>query len=317
MNEEYCVDNAKNKICSLSLSLGFTLIELSIVLVIIGLIVGGVLVGQNLINAATVRSQITQIERFNTAARTFRVKYGYLPGDIPDPQASSFGFAARGAYAGQGDGNGIIVGNHGCSGCDSGEKEAAGETVMFWVDLNKAGLIEGSFTTATSSTEPGSDITGSAVGNYLPSAKIGQGNYIYVWAGGSFSGGWVYTGVNYYGISAVSTILAASLGGKVSSTPGLSVSQAYNIDQKIDDGLPQTGKVVAIYLGTAGSGDPIWTDGTDSLTQIPPQSPSLKTVSPSATTCYDNAGVANAAEIYTTKVNGGNGINCALSFQFQ
>ncbi|MCC7259610.1 MAG: type II secretion system protein, partial [Alphaproteobacteria bacterium] len=41
---------------------GFTLVELSIVMVIIGLIVGGVLVGQNLIKAAEMRATIQQIE---------------------------------------------------------------------------------------------------------------------------------------------------------------------------------------------------------------------------------------------------------------
>jgi prepilin-type N-terminal cleavage/methylation domain-containing protein len=87
---------------------GFTLIELSIVLVIIGLIVGGVLVGQNLIDAAAVRAQISQIEKYNTAANTFRGKYGYLPGDIPNPYAAQFGFLPRGTYKGQGDGNGVI-----------------------------------------------------------------------------------------------------------------------------------------------------------------------------------------------------------------
>lgn len=49
---------------------GFTLIELSIVLVIIGLIVGGVLVGKDLIIASEVRSQIGQIEKYNTAVHT-------------------------------------------------------------------------------------------------------------------------------------------------------------------------------------------------------------------------------------------------------
>src|SRR5271156_1365895 len=87
---------------------GFTLIELSIVLVIIGLIVGGVLVGRDLIASAQVRSQITQIEKYNTATNTFRAKYGYLPGDIPDPLAFNSGFQHRGSYAGEGDGNGVI-----------------------------------------------------------------------------------------------------------------------------------------------------------------------------------------------------------------
>ena len=57
-------------------SAGFTLIELSIVLVIIGLIIGGVLVGRDLIAAAQVRAQISQIEKYQTAVNTFRGKYG-------------------------------------------------------------------------------------------------------------------------------------------------------------------------------------------------------------------------------------------------
>src|ERR1017187_10122680 len=85
---------------------GFTLVELSIVLVIIGLIIGGVLVGRDLISAAEVRAQISQIEKYQTAVNTFRDKYGYLPGDIPEPTASQYGFAARATDQGEGDGNG-------------------------------------------------------------------------------------------------------------------------------------------------------------------------------------------------------------------
>src|ERR1700679_178462 len=92
---------------------GFTLIELSIVLVIIGLIVGGVLVGQDLIRAAGVRATISQVEKFNTAVNTFRGKYGYLPGDIPQASVTQFGFAVspvRAGSRGQGDGNGLLEG---------------------------------------------------------------------------------------------------------------------------------------------------------------------------------------------------------------
>ncbi len=123
---------------------GFTLIELSIVLVIIGLIVGGVLVGQDLIRAAAVRATVTQIEKYNTAANTFRGKYGYLPGDIKDPEASSFGFQPRGTITvGQGDGNGVLYGYNSAQG--NGAIEDGGETLLFWRDLSDAHLIDGSF----------------------------------------------------------------------------------------------------------------------------------------------------------------------------
>jgi prepilin-type N-terminal cleavage/methylation domain-containing protein len=89
---------------------GFTLIELSIVMVIIGLIIGGVVVGRDLISAAGVRAQISQIEKYQAAVNTFRGKYGYLPGDIPNPVASQYGFYSRGTNTGQGDGNGLIEG---------------------------------------------------------------------------------------------------------------------------------------------------------------------------------------------------------------
>ena len=71
---------------------GFTLIELSIVLVIVGLLVGGVLVGQDLIRAAKIRSQIGQIEQFTLASQAFRLKYDSKPGDMLGTKAVKFGF---------------------------------------------------------------------------------------------------------------------------------------------------------------------------------------------------------------------------------
>src|SRR5665213_3308988 len=71
----------------------FTLIELSIVLVIIGLIVGGILVGQDLIKAAEVRAQISQIEKYSSAVNTFRAKFAAIPGDMALITANQFGFS--------------------------------------------------------------------------------------------------------------------------------------------------------------------------------------------------------------------------------
>ncbi|MFO0388971.1 MAG: type II secretion system protein [Alphaproteobacteria bacterium] len=75
-------------------SKGFTLIELSIVLLIIGLIVSSVLAAHALIIAAGVRATISQKERFDLAAQTFRAKYNCLPGDCAN--ATSLGFTGNG-----------------------------------------------------------------------------------------------------------------------------------------------------------------------------------------------------------------------------
>jgi prepilin-type N-terminal cleavage/methylation domain-containing protein len=60
---------------------GFTLVELSIVLVILGLLAGGVLAGQSLIRAAELRSVTTQLEQYSTAIYAFRDRYFAIPGD--------------------------------------------------------------------------------------------------------------------------------------------------------------------------------------------------------------------------------------------
>ena len=236
---------------------GFTLIELSIVLVIIGLIVGGILVGQDLIRAAGVRATISQIEKYNTAANTFRGKYGYLPGDIRDRDASSFGFQPRGTVPGTGDGNGLLEGVWcGSAGtCHNGYSEAGGETVMFWVDLGTAHLIDGGFNTAiTDGISPGSaDATGTTIDLFFPQAKLGHGNYIYVWSGGLNANTPPGDSTNYYGLSAVTDIVGSST-GLIVSNPGLTVREAYSIDTKMDDGLPQSGNVQAFYMGGPGWG---------------------------------------------------------------
>ena len=60
---------------------GFSLVELSIVLVILGLLTGGILAGQSLIRAAELRSISTDYSRYIAAVQAFRDKYFALPGD--------------------------------------------------------------------------------------------------------------------------------------------------------------------------------------------------------------------------------------------
>lgn len=69
---------------------GYTLLEISIVLIIVGLVTGVVVLGRDLIRSAEIRATAHQIEELDTAIAAFYLKYGCLPGDCPN--ASAFGF---------------------------------------------------------------------------------------------------------------------------------------------------------------------------------------------------------------------------------
>ncbi len=115
---------------------GFTLIEIAIVLVIIGLLLGGVLKGQELITSARVRNLITQQEGIKAAYFGFLDRYRALPGDYDRAVGTITGVVAVGC-PGNGNGNGRI------------EVGAPGfESIAAWEHLSKAGFINGSFTCA-------------------------------------------------------------------------------------------------------------------------------------------------------------------------
>ncbi len=287
----------------------FTLIELSIVLVIIGLLAGGVLFGRDLIKAAEIRAQISQIERYNTAVHTFRLKYNALPGDMKASEVAAAGFAVlpnRVGTQAQGDGNGLLEGIW--SGGISRYLQH-GETVWFWVDLSaNSGLIYGDFRSATStptiSDSGWSSISNPNISRILPVAKIGNGNFISVYSEN--------VGVHYYIISKIDNIDG---NGAPYSTVSLSLSpqQAYAIDSKMDDGLPQTGRIKPRYV--------LWTPGHYNLTWAAgggAEGATGTAATPASdTTCYDNGNVGGATQQYSMATNGGNGLNCALSFRFQ
>ncbi len=233
---------------SLIKQVGFTLIELSIVLVIIGLIVGGVLVGQDLIKAAEIRATIGQYEKYNSAMNTFRTKYNGMPGDLSGGtggQAAAFGlFAYTGAATattGLGDGNSLITDT-----AATNLNAPVGETLIIWRHLTDANLIDGSYGTSLAAAT-GQTAASPTAALYLPPAKLGRGNY---WIAGSSAG------QNYYALAAVTGMTAGAAATATYATSvggGLTPIEAYNIDSKLDDGMPNTGIVQARGYATMGA----------------------------------------------------------------
>ena len=107
---------------------GFTLVEIAIVLVIIGLILGGVLKGQALIENAKYKNFSKQIDSVRAAVLTFQDQYKAMPGDI-------LNVSALNSAATAGNGNGMIAGGA----CDA----ATDESCLVWSHLRYAGLIAG------------------------------------------------------------------------------------------------------------------------------------------------------------------------------
>jgi prepilin-type N-terminal cleavage/methylation domain-containing protein len=206
---------------------GFTLIELAVVLVIIGLLIGGVLVGRDLINAATVKNFVNSIERYNAGASTFRVKYHSLPGDLTPATAELYEFTPRDGQRAHGDGNGLV------EGCSLLAQKLGCETALFWRDMWDGHVNNFASSIATDIPVDGTD--GSfKIENYLPGTPFRAGNSVFMYALNSRN--------SYY----VTRISAVASDGTLTVNPALTQQEARDIDDKIDDAYPDNGIVRAM-----------------------------------------------------------------------
>jgi prepilin-type N-terminal cleavage/methylation domain-containing protein len=229
---------------------GFSLVELSIVLVILGLLTGGILTGQNLIRAAELRAAVTEYQRYSAAIQTFRGKYMALPGDMTNAEAfwgsmptgtCPYASGGTGTQTCSGDGDGII------SAGGSAGANLSNERFTLWQHLANAGLIEGTYTGIAG---PGGTLD-SVYGENVPGSRISNAVWFADADGGSTS---VYFDIDYR--NSLLLGVDSSSGNNRPNSAVMTPAEAWGIDKKIDDGQPARGKLVAgIYATCTDAAD--------------------------------------------------------------
>ena len=136
--------NSKN-----SAEAGFTLVEIAIVLVIIGLLLGGILKGQEMITQAKIKNIVNDFNGVTVAVTSYQDRYRAIPGD--DRNASTRWTVQAPA---SGNGDGVMAGKYNATVAGPGAPAATEESNLFWQHLRIAGFVPGLTTGAGSGTQP-------------------------------------------------------------------------------------------------------------------------------------------------------------------
>lgn len=209
-------------------SRGFTLIEMSIVLVIIGLIIGGILKGQEIIAEARAKAVVNEVNAARGAVNTYFDRYRALPGDDVngptrvDPRL----------VAGNGDGAvGPTPGPNTAQGLTNVANANQGENYQYFKALGAARLLNGMEVGPIGITQS----TNFGTGSSLPTAPItGSGmTIVYGTHDGDGTNATTRETGHWYRIHKNATTPA----------PAFTPRELANIDNMIDDGLPGEGGV--------------------------------------------------------------------------
>lgn len=219
---------------------GFTLIEMSIVLVIIGLIVGGILKGQELIESSRQKNVISQLDRLKADTTTFVDRFKSLPGDFP-----RVALLPNSAQLTNGNANGVIgaVGADTTAIASNATATADGsENVEYFNHMLAANLGSiGSVTAAAPACFAGLCDTPSA----LPPSAFPQSGWTIRY--GTHSGPTAPVSAkqgHWLGLSRFSTAAWAAASSVVSP------ERAFQVDNKYDDGIALTGSIRTGVIGT-------------------------------------------------------------------
>jgi prepilin-type N-terminal cleavage/methylation domain-containing protein len=198
---------------------GFTLIEIAIVLVIIGLLLGGVLKGQELINSARVKNMATDFRNIPVYIYGYQDKYRALPGDqVQGALDVQFGNnIATAATTAATLGNGLIDGHW-------DDITTASESYVFWQHIRLAGLAPGTTT--------------------IPAAPAHGDGYLPVNAAGGEIG--IQSGTSDNTKTPIKDAAGNAIRGSyIICSKGILGKFVLQLDTQMDDGKPDTGSMMA------------------------------------------------------------------------
>ena len=216
---------------------GFTLVEIAIVLVIIGLLLGGILKGQQLINSARVRNMADQNSGVQAAYYGFIDRYRQVPGDML-PAAACQSITANIANCGAAPYAGATIGGN-----QNGRIDSWPEAGAVWGHLSSAGFLNGSF---TGNTPAFTHYELGVPGGVVPGNAFTQP--IFLGYSDDYDSG---------GAATVTVRLMYTFGA------GSSASLLRELDVKLDDGQPGTGVVRATVANGATRNGEVALGGAD------------------------------------------------------
>jgi len=127
---------------------GFTLVEITIVLVVIGLLAGGILMGLEMITQARIKSVVSDFNSVTSAYVSYQDRYRAIPGDDPNATTRWASWGAPG-----GNGNGYVGGAY-------GSNTPTDESRLFWWHLRAAGFVPGPTQNPGADTQPNNALGG-------------------------------------------------------------------------------------------------------------------------------------------------------------
>lgn len=263
---------------------GFTLIELSVVILIIGLLIGGITAGASLIKQAQLRAIMSDLSTYQVAYNNFKARYDKKPGDFNtaslfwasttagDPNSCAVTDATRC----NGNGNNVI---------EHGTTIATNESLKAWRHLYMAKMISSGVDQL--STSDGSI----AVGDQAPASKRSGVGYMIAGSGVTSTTTIEETGFlnTPFGTARTNAIWvgASTDQSNYSGSPNLAAAltpeEAFNVDQKMDDGKE------SLANGFTGA----WTGGIRSITAL--------TVGLAPNNCNDIVGGVHVYQISFTE----------------